>query len=122
MQLFLRRKWKTDKSSIGELFIDGEFECYTLEDVDRDSAPKVYGQTAIPEGLYHVILNHSERFNRELPLLLDVPGFQGIRIHDGNTDKDTLGCILVGQFMGKDFIGQSRAALAALMAKLKDEK
>ena len=84
-----------DRNIIGDLFIDGEFFCYTLEDERRADGVKVYGETAIPTGTYNVKLTKSNRFKRLMPLLLDVPLFKGIRIHGGNTSKDTLGCILV---------------------------
>jgi hypothetical protein len=84
-----------DRNIIGDLFINGEFFCYTLEDEKRADGVKVYGETAIPVGTYTVKLTKSNRFKRLMPLLLDVPLFKGIRIHGGNTSKDTLGCILV---------------------------
>lgn len=84
-----------DRNIIGDLFIDGEFFCYTLEDERRADGVKVYGETAIPTGTYNVKLTKSNRFKRLMPLLIDVPLFSGIRIHGGNTSKDTLGCILV---------------------------
>ena len=79
--------------------MDGKYFCDTLEDRcrDLDKEKKVMNETAIPEGTYEVIVNVSARFKRKLPLLLDVPHFSGIRIHRGNTDKDTSGCILVGE-------------------------
>jgi len=86
---------RSDRNIIGDLFIDGEFFCYTLEDERRADGVKVYGETAIPTGTYNVKLTKSNRFKRLMPLLLDVPLFKGIRIHGGNTSKDTLGCILV---------------------------
>lgn len=117
MNLNLKRIEFTDDSTIGELSIDGTFECYTLEDKVRPV--KVKGLTAIPAGDYEVIINYSARFKRQLPLLLNVPGFDGIRIHTGNTSKDTEGCILVGKTKGKDFIGLSKAAFNALFEKMK---
>ena len=86
---------RSDRNIIGDLFIDGEFFCYTLEDERRADGVKVYGETAIPTGTYNVKVTKSNRFKRLMPLLLDVPLFKGIRIHGGNTSKDTLGCILV---------------------------
>ena len=87
--------------------MDGKYFCDTLEDKDRglsQSTPlsiikskKVPGQTAIPTGTYKVIVNISPKFGRILPRLLDVPGFDGILIHRGNTDKDSSGCLLVGE-------------------------
>ena len=117
MELTLTRKVKTGESTIGVLFVDGVFQCYTLEDVIR-TGPKVYGATAIPAGTYKVILTMSPRFKRVLPLIVDVPGFDGIRIHPGNTAKDTDGCILVGTSSGLDVVNNSRVAFEALYSKL----
>ena len=85
--------------TIGRLIVDRKYFCDTLEDCcrDLDKEEKVMNETAIPEGTYEVIVNVSAKFRRKLPLLLDVPHFSGIRIHRGNTDKDTSGCILVGE-------------------------
>lgn len=79
--------------------MDGEYFCDTLEDPcrDLDKEEKVMDETAIPAGTYEVIVNVSAKFKRKLPLLLNVPHFTGIRVHKGNTDKDTSGCILVGE-------------------------
>ena len=120
MQLTLIREQSTDYSTSGTLLVDGKFECFTLEDVVRDK--KVLGETAIPAGNYKVIIDMSNRFKRLLPLLINVPGFVGIRIHPGNTDKDTEGCILVGTSRRKDFVGNSRLAFGALFAKLQAAK
>jgi len=117
MRLVLTRKTFTDKSTIGELTVDGAFQCFTLEDVPREK--KIAGKTAIPAGTYKLIINHSPRFKRDLPRLLEVPGFEGILIHPGNKAEDTEGCILVGKTEGKDFIGSSRDAFEALFAKLR---
>ncbi len=117
MELVLKRLIKTEKSTIGELSINGSFECYTLEDAERIS--KVYGRTAIPKGQYEVIINYSNRFKQYMPLLLNVPDYEGVRIHSGNTANDTLGCILVGQKKGVDVIGASRLAYKALFNKMK---
>ena len=84
-----------DRNIIGDLFIDGVFYCHTLEDEKRADGTKVYGETAIPVGVYVVKLTYSPRFKRKMPLLIDVPMFKGIRIHGGNNSKNTLGCILV---------------------------
>jgi hypothetical protein len=118
MILHLIRKWFTEDSTVGELYVDGIFECFTLEDRMR-TGPKVPGATAIPEGTYDVIITPSVRFKRDLPLICGVPGFSGVRIHPGNTSADTEGCILVGQSRGDDWIGQSRAAFDLLFAKMK---
>lgn len=120
MILNLYRKIRTDKSTIGELFIDNKFFCYTLEDKEREV--KVYGETAIPKGEYKVVLTMSPRFKRELPLLIGVKGFSGVRIHRGNTDAHTLGCVLVGYSKAVDFIGNSAKCEIDLVNILKKEK
>lgn len=99
MMLELNRIAKKPLYTIGRLFVDGKYFCDTLEDRcrDLDKEEKVMNETAIPEGIYEVIVNVSAKFRRKLPLLLDVPHFSGIRIHRGNMDKDTSGCILVGE-------------------------
>lgn len=107
MKLALIRKYKKDKYCIGKLYIDGEYFCDTLEDKDRGltdnmtvseiSKIKVKKETAIPTGTYKVTITYSNRFKKNMPLINNVKGFEGIRIHSGNTDKDTEGCILVGQ-------------------------
>ena len=99
MMLELNRIAKKTLYTIGRLFVDGKYFCDTLEDRcrDLDKEEKVMNETAIPEGTYEVIVNVSAKFRRKLPLLLDVPHFSGIRIHRGNMDKDTSGCILVGE-------------------------
>ena len=99
MNIELNRITRKLSYTIGRLFVDGKYFCDTLEDRcrDLDKEKKVMNETAIPEGTYEVIVNVSARFKRKPPLLLDVPHFSGIRIHRGNTDKDTSGCILVGE-------------------------
>lgn len=124
MNIQVERLWFTDKSTIGTLSINGANECFTLEDQVREipGEPvenwKVPGQTAIPKGTYNVVMTFSNRFQRTLPLLEDVPGFDGIRIHSGNTDKDTEGCILVGRYKTQDAIQESRIALGALLQSI----
>lgn len=121
MELTLEREPSTVKATIGHLSVDGQFECLTLEDVVRPV--KIAGQTAIPAGRYVVDITFSHRFQRLMPQLLDVPGFEGIRIHAGNTDADTEGCILVGRVQASaDFISQSRNAFAQLYNKLAKAK
>jgi len=118
MNLKVLRKTFTDQSTIGELSVDGTFECYTLEDKVRAMGVKVWGATAIPEGIYEVIVNFSQKFQKFMPLLLKVPNFEGIRIHSGNTAKDTTGCILVGKARGTDSISKSVLAYKPLFAKI----
>ena len=120
MLITIKRLHKTETSTIGELLVDGVFECFTLEDTEREV--KIKSETAIKEGKYKVIINKSNRFKRLLPLLLNVPEFEGVRIHSGNTNHDTEGCILVGQTKSKNFIGKSRKAFDALFKKMQAAK
>lgn len=117
MRLELIRKEFTEISTIGDLLIDGIFYCYTLEDMYREK--KIKGVTAIPYGKYEVVINFSNRFQKSMPLLLNVKGFEGIRIHSGNTAEHTEGCILIGFTKSKDFIGNSRSAFNQFMPKLR---
>ncbi len=119
MELTLIRRTRTEKSTIGDLFVNGEWECYTLEDKER-IGDKIAGVTAIPLGNYSVVVDYSTHFSRQLPHVLDVPGFVGIRIHPGNTDKDTEGCILVGTNKATDFIGNSKQAFEVLFTKIQE--
>ncbi len=129
MELLLTRTIRSDESTIGELSLEGEHICYTLEDLDRGlkgtwdiaavKKKKVYGKTAIPTGRYQVVMNYSDQFKKYMPLLVGVLGFEGIRIHSGNAAIDTLGCILVGRARGIDQIFGSRIAYADLFIMLK---
>ena len=115
-KLTLKRLHRSAKSTIGELYLNGKFQCYTLEDVERPV--KIYGATAIKKGTYKVKITFSNRFKRLLPELLEVPEFKGVRIHAGNSPEDTEGCILVGNTRGIDFVGESRKAFEKLFKKL----
>lgn len=107
MKIDLHRKWRKKGYSIGILSINGQRICETLEDEDRGlyegmslsdiKKRKVAGETAIPTGRYQVAYTYSPRFKKMLPLLMGVPGYEGIRIHAGNRAKDTEGCILCGR-------------------------
>ena len=122
MRLDLHRTTFTKQSTIGELSVDGVFECYVLEDVVRPvGAPKVFGKTAIPTGTYAVRVTFSNHFQRLMPLLVNVPGGDihfgglriedcGVRMHSGNDAADTEGCPLLGLDKGVDFVGRSRLA------------
>ncbi len=118
MKLELRRTDLLTGCTLGELFINGRFECYTLEDKVRDNGVKVYGSTAIPKGTYDLSVTFSNRFQKQLPLLHDVPGFEGVRIHTGNTNQDTEGCILVGRVKRQTSIEESRLAFSHLLPQL----
>lgn len=117
MNLRLERIEATDAYTIGQLAIEGAFECWTLEDPVR-RGEKVPGDTAIPAGRYRVTVSMSARFKKRLPLLLDVPNFAGVRIHSGNTTADTRGCVLVGADRGAGEVHRSREAFAALFWKI----
>ena len=122
MKLRLERFEYGSSYTIGKFYIDGVYHSFSLEDVVR-KGEKVNGQTAIPTGTYPVIIDLSARFGKQLPHVLSVPGFEGIRIHSGNTSKDTDGCILLGHtYAGKDFIGNSKLAYDVFFNKLKEDK
>lgn len=106
MKLRLERLWPKKDYTVGRLYVNDRFFCNTLEDriVDKNKngvfdgdEKKVYGESAIPYGTYKIIYNWSPKFGRNLPRLLNVPHFEGILIHPGNTAADSAGCILVGQ-------------------------
>lgn len=99
MKLRVERLWKKDTYTIGRLYVDDKYFCNTLEDTVRDLSKekKIPGKTAIPYGEYKVVFNWSPKFGRNLPRLLNVPAFEGILIHPGNTANDSAGCILVGK-------------------------
>ncbi|MGE3276711.1 MAG: DUF5675 family protein [Vicinamibacterales bacterium] len=126
MRLRVIREPSRAGRTFGALYVDDVWQCWTLEDAIRERAGepveawKVPGQTAIPAGRYRVLVTPSPRFKRELPILLDVPGFTGIRIHPGNTARDTDGCLLVGQVRETGGVYQSRAACEALIGTIRD--
>lgn len=122
--LVLLRQWFTEKATEGELYLDDVFVCFTLEDTVRTGnifEVKVKGETAIPFGMYRVVLEDSPRFGPDTLTLQDVPNFQYIRIHAGNIPLDTDGCILVGLVRTSTDdgrIGQSKVALSTLKTYL----
>ena len=134
MDIILKRDTFTDKSTIGTLTVNGAFECYVLEDTDRGlkdtmsldeiNKLKVHGQTAIPYGVYKVVVTKSERFSAMkgkpvyLPILLNVKGYEGIRIHSGNKPEDTLGCLLTARKKGIDTVSESTLAFNQLNDKI----
>lgn len=128
MRLILERLQLDHDVTIGSLSIDGDFEAWVCEDAVREVAGqpvtswKVAGKTAIPRGTYKVDITPSARFKVDLPLLLDVPGFSGIRIHPGNTALETDGCLLPGGMRMAKSVGQSRKAFDELFVKLKEAK
>ena len=131
MEVLIDRAWKKDGYTISRLYVNEKlFGCNTLEDTDRGLSQdmqleeiknkKVYGQTAIPRGSYECVYTYSNRFKKMLPLLLNVKGFEGIRIHSGNSAKDTEGCILVGLNLKKGMVLNSREWTNKLVYKMKE--
>lgn len=131
MELTLNRKLKLENKTIGELLVNNKKFCDTLEDKVRLSwsllpfrqllGIKIWGKTAIPAGRYEIVITYSERFKRRLPLLLKVPQFESIRIHGGNTELDTEGCLLIGKLDTKTntiYGAKSLGLLDKLMAIL----
>lgn len=118
MKLTLQRKTATPHSTIGEIYINGAFSCFTLEDRLRAPGVKIHGQTCIPAGTYQVAITMSNRFKTVMPLLVGVPNFSGVRIHVGNSAVNTEGCLLVGRTAGKDWVGESRMAYVHLFNQL----
>ena len=128
MKLKVVRETKNDICTIGSLFINGEFFCYTLEDKDRGlkqtdsllfiNTKKIFGLTAIPSGTYKLIVNQSPKFKRMLPRILDIKGFDGVLLHRGNSASDSLGCILIGYKKGENSIFESTKAEADLVNRL----
>lgn len=100
------RKTFTKDTTMGFLRLDGSFCCYTLEDAYRTI--KVPRETCIPYGIYEVIVNFSNRFKRMMPLLLNVPQFDGVRFHNGSTKDHTDGCVLVGNKQKADMVYESK--------------
>lgn len=130
MNIILNRIAKKAKYTIGKLYINDQYFCDTLEDTDRGltqsmteqqiGSKKVYGETAIPTGTYRIIISYSNKFKKQMPLLLSVPGFAGIRIHSGNTEKDSLGCILVGKNKAVGKVLESRDTYSKLFSILQE--
>lgn len=129
--LRLQREPSDNGATLGALYINDVWQCWTLEDVIREpkdgirvdlaawvASWKVAGRTAIPAGRYALVLTRSQRFGIVLPELVDVPGFSGIRVHAGNRSDDTEGCVLVGEGRQAAAIGQSKLALDALLGRL----
>ena len=134
MEITVERKWKRDGYTIGTLSIDGKrfgdgkHYCCTLEDTDRGLDSKMSTDkilsikkphiTAIPTGRYEVTLTYSPHFHRTLPLLNNVPGYSGVRIHPGNTAADTDGCILVGENTAKGRVNKSQYWFTLVMMEI----
>ena len=141
MKLLLNRKFKGQSYTIGDLFVNGTLFCNTLEDKDRDLNDNMSLQqiqqikrptiTAIPTGTYKIAMDiisprfQSNQFYKsacdgKLPRLLNVKGFEGVLIHCGNTDKDSAGCILVGENKAQGQVLNSKATFQKLYKVLKE--
>lgn len=131
MKIRIDRAWKKSGYTISRVYVDGVlFGCNCLEDTDRGltqsmsvrdiCAKKQYGQTAIPSGEYSVAITYSPRFKKNLPLLENVPGFAGIRIHPGNTAKDTEGCLLFGKNDKVGFVSNSKYWTTKIVEKISE--
>lgn len=119
INLLLKRCHFAETYTIGKLYVDGVYFSDTLEDKVREYGVKVQNETAIPSGTYKVIMSISQKFKRILPRLLDVPMFEGILIHRGNTVKDTSGCILIGENKAKGMVLDSTKYEEKLVELLK---
>lgn len=137
MKIIIDRVYKYPKYTVGEVYVNGNFYCYSMEDTDRGlhvdmpmrylRERKVYGETAIPCGTYEVIIDYSPKFKRYMPhvmyrneedKLVEVPSFSGIRLHPLNTAEDSLGCIGFGDWQGSNRIVNSKAYTAMLTDKI----
>lgn len=138
MQITVNRRPSYNKATLSSVYVDGQPQCVVCEDVLRPYGQYVYGETAIPEGTYGVVIDRSERFSARaghdvfLPRLTDIPGKVrlfggrpvgqcGIRIHGGNRPTDSEGCLLTGSAFGADkcSVDASQAALAPLIARIR---
>lgn len=140
MEIIVRRLYKKEDYTIGKMYVDGIYECDTLEDKVRDynkdgdlldgGETKVYGRTAIPYGKYEVTMKvQSPKYSKRasylwcggyLPRLINVPHFDGILIHAGNNSSHTDGCLLVGENKAKGVVINSMETLKRLYPKLKE--
>lgn len=129
MKLTLNRIALRSTYTIGRLYVDGNYFCDTLEDTVRDlnkngkfdnGEKKVYAKTAIPYGTYEIKWTYSPRFKKYTPQLMNVPSFEGIRIHAGNTSADTEGCLLLGENKKVGMVLNSRATINKFYPLIKE--
>ena len=125
MKLTLQRYLFTDDYTMGLLFIDGVYFCDTIEDKYRGQdlkGKKVYGETCIPYGVYDVKITYSPKYKKNMPQILDVPYFEGVRIHSGNSAKDSFGCVICGIKSKNGEVLESRKTYNALIKRLETAK
>ena len=121
MKLTLQRYLFANDYTMGLLFIDGVYFCDTIEDKYRGQNlknTKVANETCIPYGVYTVKITYSPKYKKNMPQILDVPYFTGVRIHSGNSAKDSSGCVIVGIKSQNGEVAQSRKTCNALMSRL----
>jgi hypothetical protein len=124
MQIEMKRRMFSDKSTISYMFIDFFYECFTLEDTDRqiEGKPvkdwKIAGKTCIPRGTYEVKMLFSPKFKKKMPHITGIEGFDNVMFHWGNTPLDTDGCPLLGKHAKPDYVGGSKVAFDGFMKKL----
>ena len=117
---------------IGKLYIDGKYFCDTIEDTDRGLDDKmseeeivkykIKSETAIPTGIYQITITYSPKYKKNMPLINNVKGYSGIRIHSGNTAKDTEGCLIVGKNTKVGMVTESRVTYNAMFKRLLQTK
>lgn len=130
MEILLQRTKKTEDYTEGKLFVDGVYVCDTIEDAERGldqsmseeeiTEKKVYEKTAIPTGRYKVTIDWSNKFGKMLIHILNVKGFDGIRVHSGNSAGDSFGCVLVGLRTSNGWVSSSRKTYAILHKMVED--
>ena len=129
MKLTLKRIALRSTYTIGRLYVDGKYFCDTLEDTVRDlnkngkfdnGEKKIKGKTAIPYGTYEIKWTYSPRFKKYTPQLMNVPSFEGIRIHNGNSSDHTEGCLLLGENKKVGMVLNSKATIAKFYPIIKD--
>lgn len=119
MHIKAHRNVFTEKTTISNVTVNGDFLCFFLEDKDRhleDGGIKVHGETAIPRGFYEIVMDYSPKYKKNMPHILDVPQFEGIRIHPGNKADDTEGCLIPGMDYETDWVSESRVAYEKLLS------
>ena len=128
IKILLKRDVCAPGFTLGRLFVEGKLYGFTAEDEDRhvevEPSAKIPKRTAIPRGLYRLTLSFSNRFQKIMPLIKDVPGFEGVRIHGGNDQYDTEGCPLLGKTrtaVGVMHCAEVNAALIDFIRQAEDQ-